>query len=207
MVPDSVGRNGGEMGAAADARGDAFVALVTDHKLWGGPNFGTNPGSNDVMFTTLRTETAADPQLAARPPEPPGALASEPREPEEIARLRNYQIQADGKNYKIYRGDLHRHTEISLDGAGDGTLWDAYRYAMDAAGLDFWWSPTINPDKTNTCGGGPRRRPTCSMSPAPSPPSTERSGVSITGTDIATCCLPNAVFRFWISGRRRDKQK
>jgi hypothetical protein len=137
MVPDSVGRNGGEMGAAADARGDAFVALVTDHKLWGGPNFGTNPGSNDVMFTTLRTKTAADPQLAARPPEPPGALASEPREREEIARLRNYQIQADGKNYKIYRGDLHRHTEISLDGAGDGTLWDAYRYAMDAAGLDF----------------------------------------------------------------------
>jgi hypothetical protein len=42
-VPDSVGRNGGEMNASADAKGNVFVALVTDHKLWGGPNFGTNP--------------------------------------------------------------------------------------------------------------------------------------------------------------------
>jgi len=137
FVPDSVGRNGGEMSAAADAQGNVFVALVTDHKLWGGPNFGTNPGTSDVMFTTLRSDTPPAPQLAARPPEQPGALAAEPHEREEIARLRNYAIQADGRNYKIYRGDLHRHTEISLDGAGDGTLYDAYRYALDAAGLDF----------------------------------------------------------------------
>ena len=136
-VPDSVGRNGGEMNASADAQGNVFVALVTDHKLWGGPNFGTNPGANDVMFTTLRSDTAGTPQLAARPPEPPGALPSEPAEKTEIARLRNYAIQAEGRNYRIYRGDLHRHTEISLDGAGDGTLYDAYRYAIDAAGLDF----------------------------------------------------------------------
>jgi hypothetical protein len=137
MVPDSIGRNGGEMDAAADARGNLFVALVTDHKLWGGPNFGTPPGNNDVVFTSLRSETPAAMQLAARPPEPPSALPSEPAEREEIARLRGYAIQAAGKTYRIYRGDLHRHTEISLDGAGDGTLWDAYRYAMDAAGLDF----------------------------------------------------------------------
>jgi hypothetical protein len=136
-VPDSVGRNGGELSAAADARGNVLVALVTDHILWGGPNFGMNPGNNDVMFTTLRGDTAAPMELAARPPEQPGEAPSEPNEKQEIARLRDYAIQAEGKTYKIYRGDLHRHTEISLDGAGDGTLYDAYRYAMDAAGLDF----------------------------------------------------------------------
>jgi hypothetical protein len=137
VVPNSVGRNGGEMGAAADAQGNVFVALVSDHKLWGGPNFGTNPSNNDVMFTSLRSETAAPPQLAARPPEQPGALPSEPNEKEQIVRLRNDVIQVEGESYKVYRGDLHRHTELSLDGAGDGTLWDAYRYAMDAADLDF----------------------------------------------------------------------
>jgi hypothetical protein len=137
VVPDSVGRNGGEMGAAADGQGNAVVALVTDHKRWGGPNFGTDPGANDVIFTALSSDTAAAPQLAARPAEQPGGLPSEPAEREDIARLRDYRIEAEGRSYRIYRGDLHRHTEISLDGAGDGTLYDAYRYAMDAAGLDF----------------------------------------------------------------------
>jgi hypothetical protein len=42
-----------------------------------------------------------------------------------------------GQTLQIYRGDLHRHTEISYDGAGDGSLLDLYRYALDAASLDF----------------------------------------------------------------------
>ena len=33
---------------------------------------------------------------------------------------------------------MHRHTDISADGAGDGTLWDAYRYMMDAADMDYF---------------------------------------------------------------------
>ncbi|HXM45967.1 MAG TPA: DUF3604 domain-containing protein [Bryobacteraceae bacterium] len=39
--------------------------------------------------------------------------------------------------YRILRGDLHRHTSLSTDGIGDGSLWDFYRYALDAASLDF----------------------------------------------------------------------
>ncbi len=136
-VPDSVDRNGGEMGAAADARGNVFIALVTDHILWGGPNFGETPGTNDVSFTALRTDASAPAQLVALAPEQPAELPVEPLERQQVARLRTYTIQANGKTYHIYRGDVHRHTEISLDGAGDGTLWDCYRYALDAAGLDF----------------------------------------------------------------------
>ena len=38
----------------------------------------------------------------------------------------------------LYFGDLHRHTELSVCRTGaDGSLEDAYRYAIDAAGLDF----------------------------------------------------------------------
>jgi hypothetical protein len=32
---------------------------------------------------------------------------------------------------------MHRHTDISGDGVGDGTLMDLHRYALDAAALDF----------------------------------------------------------------------
>ena len=61
----------------------------------------------------------------------------DPNESEQVKRIRNYRIQFRGKTYSIYRGDLHRHTDISVDGNNDGSLLDAYRYARDAASLDF----------------------------------------------------------------------
>ena len=54
-----------------------------------------------------------------------------------MARIRQYRVSRGGRTYAIYRGDLHRHTEVSIDGGGDGSLFDAYRYARDAAALDF----------------------------------------------------------------------
>lgn len=50
---------------------------------------------------------------------------------------RRHTIAAGQQRYQLYWGDLHRHTEISGDGGFDGTLWDMYRYALDAAELDF----------------------------------------------------------------------
>ncbi len=42
------------------------------------------------------------------------------------------------KHYELFFGDLHRHTDISLCFSPvDGTIDDAYRYAIDAAPLDF----------------------------------------------------------------------
>ncbi len=139
-IPGTVGRNEGGLEAAADAQGNVWVAAVTDHRLWGGPNFGHPPQNNDIVVARLRapSDARAALELAPRPPEPPGGMPGEPREREQIAALRSYAIQAGGKTYHIYRGDMHRHTDISLDGAGDGSLWDAYRYAMDAAGLDYF---------------------------------------------------------------------
>jgi hypothetical protein len=138
LIPDTVGRNEGDVSVAADASGNVYVALVSDHRLWGGPNFGEPPQNNEIMFARLRTAAPASAQLGARPPEPPGGRPSEPREKEQIARMRGYTIANGGRNYKIYRGDMHRHTDISADGAGDGSIWDAYRYMMDAAGMDYF---------------------------------------------------------------------
>jgi hypothetical protein len=137
-LPDSVGRNGGEVAIAPDPTGSLWVAMVSDHKFYGGPEFGEYPGNNDIMVARLKAVKLKAPAfLAERTPEPPAGISNEPTEAHDIAALHAYSIQNGGKAYKIYRGDLHRHTEISLDGAGDGTLWDAYRYSMDAAGLDF----------------------------------------------------------------------
>src|SRR5262249_39362414 len=52
-------------------------------------------------------------------------------------RMRTYTYKLGKSAYRIYRGDLHRHTDISGDGAGDGSLIDLYRYALDAAKLDY----------------------------------------------------------------------
>ena len=42
-----------------------------------------------------------------------------------------------GGGMRIVRGDFHRHSEISADGVNDGTFLDQWRYALDAAGLDW----------------------------------------------------------------------
>jgi len=59
------------------------------------------------------------------------------KEKEDIKAVRNYTVDYKGKCLKVFRGDLHRHTDVSTDGASDGMVLDLYRYAMDAAGLDF----------------------------------------------------------------------
>jgi len=51
----------------------------------------------------------------------------------DVARMRSYRTSS---GLQILRGDFHRHTEISTDGAGDGSIEDYFRYMMDAAEMD-----------------------------------------------------------------------
>jgi hypothetical protein len=59
-----------------------------------------------------------------------------PREKEDVARVRSYRATVNGTTYRILRGDFHRHTDISADGSGDGSLEDYYRYMLDVAEMD-----------------------------------------------------------------------
>jgi hypothetical protein len=59
------------------------------------------------------------------------------REVEDVERVRGYRVEAGGRSYGIYRGDLHRHTDVSQDFKYDGSLIEVYRYAIDAAAFDF----------------------------------------------------------------------
>jgi hypothetical protein len=68
------------------------------------------------------------------PPPPPHKPDVEATQ---VSRIRSYEIKHAGKTYHIYRGDLHRHTDISGDGVGDGSIMDLHRYGIDAAALDF----------------------------------------------------------------------
>ena len=59
------------------------------------------------------------------------------REPGDVAAVRAYVVSSGEKRYRIYRGDMHRHTDVSQDFKYDGSLIEVYRYALDAAGFDY----------------------------------------------------------------------
>lgn len=133
-LPFSTGRN--SMRAAMAAIGDQlYLVWPTDNRSWGGP---IRYGDLDIYATRIPTGGAAS-TLDGQPVTAPSAARENPHpaEPQDTARIRAYRIQLNGKTYRIVRGDLHRHTELSQDGAGDGSLDDLYRYALDAAAMDF----------------------------------------------------------------------
>jgi hypothetical protein len=55
----------------------------------------------------------------------------------DLKRIRDYRVESGGKSYRLLRGEFHRHTEWSMDGGEDGSLEDMWRYAIDAASLDW----------------------------------------------------------------------
>ena len=62
-----------------------------------------------------------------------------PNEEQDLRTIRSYRTFIHGTETRIVRGDLHRHTELSFDSEGrrDGSLFDFYRYMLDAASMDF----------------------------------------------------------------------
>jgi hypothetical protein len=50
---------------------------------------------------------------------------------------RRATMTVGGKTYTLLLGDCHRHTDVRGHSSVDGSLLDTYRYAMDAAQLDF----------------------------------------------------------------------
>ncbi|HYM11460.1 MAG TPA: DUF3604 domain-containing protein [Bryobacterales bacterium] len=54
-----------------------------------------------------------------------------------FAARRRATMQAGGKIYTLLLGDSHRHTDIRGHSGVDGSVLDTYRYAMDAAQLDW----------------------------------------------------------------------
>jgi hypothetical protein len=134
-IPFSQGRTDMRSGFALDGRGNLYAAWPTDHRDF-----------EEFLFERAEVHAGRIPALPGAPLAPRlkprevpklSAFSIHPTESEDLTRIRNYTLQSGGKSYRIYRGDTHRHTEFSMDGNNDGTLLDCYRYALDAAELDF----------------------------------------------------------------------
>ncbi|MBI1358077.1 MAG: hypothetical protein GC160_27400 [Acidobacteria bacterium] len=134
-VPFSQGRQDVRWGLASDGSGNLFAAWSMDNRDFDEWLF-THADVYAARLPKLERKTAA-PQLIPRTDPELFFFDVAPTEKTDLARIHDYTIDSGGKRYKIYRGDTHRHTEFSMDGNNDGSHFQTYRYAIDAASLDY----------------------------------------------------------------------
>jgi len=118
-----------------DGEGTVGASWPTDNRDYSGFLF-EHADVYAAKLPRLMTKVVPPKLVALVVDDVPGYVIHE-NEAEDLERIRNYEIESEGKTYRIYRGDTHRHTEISMDGNNDGSLIQTYRYAMDVASLDF----------------------------------------------------------------------
>jgi hypothetical protein len=100
-----------------------------------------DPFDNDVFFSRLNAKGAVKPcelqPLSTAVLDNPAPSKRTTAERAELSAIRSYRSTIGGTERQILRGEFHRHTEISGDGANDGPLEDMWRYAIDAASMDW----------------------------------------------------------------------
>ena len=154
--PVFVGRSDGMLDArpalAATGEGDLLLASSTDSRF----TLGGQPRQElqGLHFDVAAHEIALGPGTgASRLREvsetarinPPAEVKAEI---DQIERMRNYRVRIGGETLRPMRGEFHRHTSVSGDGAADGDIIDAWRYLVDASYMD--WAGCCDHDN----GGG-----------------------------------------------------
>ena len=150
LLPYSTGRTDMRIEAARESSGRLVAAYPTDRRnfrdfvnilpdVFAARLPALAGEGKEPRLTTLRLPPLG---AARQPPNRPGRpmAPNEPVHPNDaadVARIRGYVYDLGDRRYKIYRGDMHRHTEISWDGYNDGSTQDTYRYAIDPGALDF----------------------------------------------------------------------
>jgi len=132
QMPVSQGRQDMRTGYVA-APGAIYAAYPSDRRDFEEFLY----GKSDVYVARMPVAGGAAPALKPRVMAEIKFFPIHTAEREDLDRIHEAVIENAGKRFKIYRGDTHRHTEFSMDGNNDGSLLDAYRYAIDAAELDF----------------------------------------------------------------------
>jgi hypothetical protein len=132
--PQGTGRIDLALAVARRQNGGLAAVWASDERVW--PT-GT-PQHQDLQFALFAPGKAAPaPELVAFQPPAGDAQPSHAQEARDIRRARDYRAKSGDRTWRIARGDIHRHTDLSWDGNRDGSLDDSYRYAMDAAGFDY----------------------------------------------------------------------
>jgi hypothetical protein len=108
----------------AGAGGFMVTTLVDpfNNDLWS-REVDLGPGTQAIPVTVARHEAAP-------------ATTWEPAHTAAIQAMHEYRGGPE-KNLRIVRGEFHRHSEISADARNDGTMFDQWRYILDAAALDW----------------------------------------------------------------------
>jgi hypothetical protein len=98
----------------------------------------TDPYNNDLWFTRIALAAARGP-LAVKGTAVPKAPAVvlDRKEQTQAAALRSHRVASRDGALKLIRGEFHRHSEVSMDGGGDGTIIDQWRYIIDPAHMDW----------------------------------------------------------------------
>ena len=101
------------------------------------------PAQNQIWSAVLTPISKPRPYvLSPRDPAAPdsAAVAIDPvSEAGDVKALRDVRITWNDRTFRLFKGDLHRHTELSTDSGGrsDGSIIDFFRYMIDAAGMDY----------------------------------------------------------------------
>jgi len=135
-APDSGSWIEKHAGLARDSSGAIWAAWMTDNR----PFATMVPGNCEVVSAALPAPAAAAYSAASFEPFREGfeeEIPAHANEREDVRAIRAYTVASAGKQYRIHRGDMHRHTDISQDFKYDGSLIEVYRYGLDAAGFDY----------------------------------------------------------------------
>ena len=120
-----------------DSEGSLHAVWMTDNR----PFTDAVPLNADIYITDLGTASEQANYVDSNFKEFLDSFAEElpihPNEEQNVAIIRDHTIDAGNRKYKIYRGDMHRHTDVSQDFKYDGSLIEVYRYALDVAAMDF----------------------------------------------------------------------
>ena len=128
--------DGGAYAQLALARTEAGTAMVwpTDGRTYQDPHVRTS----QIRYALARLDAryAADERLRPLRPDSEEVADAAPTEAADLEAVRAARWPAKAP-LRLFRGDLHRHTDLSADSQRDGDILFQYRYALDAGALDF----------------------------------------------------------------------
>ena len=115
------------------------IAQASDYELDEGEITTTDLFRQNIWLASVKSLSAVYPfELEqVKTPKVPDMPSHLVKEHKDVQTLQNYRTKVNGITYRILKGDTHRHTAFSGDGAGDSEIEDSYRYALDAAKLDW----------------------------------------------------------------------
>ena len=137
-MPSSWGRVSARPAGAFGPDGSLWLIWPTDGRRYLDSH---TPVTENVHSANIGLDHAPD-VAVLKPWESPEEIpvrVVHPNEREDLEAIRSYRTFVHGVEQRVVRGDLHRHTELSWDDGGrlDGSLFDFYRYMLDAGGFDF----------------------------------------------------------------------